>query len=174
MIKPDIDALGVQERVLLFCFASRTDRNKRPAEAVRRRRVGRYFVWISLAPPPDRGRTSLAGRRRCKAPALRRLFNARARCTEQAPASTGFDIRAVLSAFEELGLPGHGPDCRAVPPSRRSQRVNRRADQEGGGGRMQDRRLRNVVDRAAFTGQSPKGRLRGGLREGGVRPVRGQ
>jgi hypothetical protein len=25
MIKPDIDALGVQERVLLFCLASRTD-----------------------------------------------------------------------------------------------------------------------------------------------------
>jgi len=25
MVKPDIDALGVQERILLFCLASRTD-----------------------------------------------------------------------------------------------------------------------------------------------------
>jgi hypothetical protein len=25
MIKPDIEALGVQERILLFCLASRTD-----------------------------------------------------------------------------------------------------------------------------------------------------
>jgi hypothetical protein len=25
MIKPDIDALGVQERILLFCLASQTD-----------------------------------------------------------------------------------------------------------------------------------------------------
>jgi hypothetical protein len=28
MIKPDIDALGVQERILLFCLASGTDRKQ--------------------------------------------------------------------------------------------------------------------------------------------------
>jgi hypothetical protein len=78
---------------------------------------------------------------------------------------------AVLYAFEELGYLGM---ALTAEPSRRSERANRPADQEGGGGRMQDRRLGNVVDRKAFTGQPAKGRFRGGLREGGVWPVRGQ
>jgi hypothetical protein len=52
----------------------------------------------------------------------------------------------------------------AEPPrARRSERVNRPADQQGGSGRMQDRGLGNVVDPAAFTGQPAKGRFRGGL-----------
>jgi hypothetical protein len=56
---------------------------------------------------------------------------------------------AVLYAFGELGYLGmaltaepfrrRGPEC-----------VNRPADQEGSGGRMQNRRLGNVVDREAF------------------------
>ena len=81
---------------------------------------------------------------------------------------------AVLYAFEELGYLGMALTAEPFRRSRRSERVNRPADQEGGGGRMQDRRLGNIVDRAALTWQPAKGRFRGGLREGGVWPVRGQ
>jgi hypothetical protein len=172
MIKPDIDALGVQQCVLLFCFASGTDWNKEPAEALRRRR--RRPLFRLDKPRPHRGRTSLAGGRRCKAPALRRLFDARARCTEQAPASTGFDIRAVLCAFEELGLPGHGADCRAVPPSRRphgliAERIKKAVEI---GCKIAVSEALSIAQHSL--GQPLKGRFRGGLREGGVWPVRGQ
>jgi hypothetical protein len=55
---------------------------------------------------------------------------------------------AVLCIFEELGY----LSMAAVPASRRPERVNRRADQNGGGDRMQDRCLGNVVNPGAFTG----------------------